>query len=199
MPDVSSHTRLPRVHTHSPPSPLQVHVWAESSKPRGGRHGRVWAACGMVTSGGCVQDEQLRPLLEMYRQAGRKVFIATNSLWDYTNVVMNFLLDGKVGAQRDTEWLRVCPPPPHPPLAACVYVTCVSHLSRQADCMWPVPLSIGLPTCFSMACAVAPTSCAGQHARLAVRQVALSACHAQPLLLCPSQPRCVSPVNQLLP
>lgn len=58
--------------------------------------------------GGVVlQDEQLRPLLEMYRQAGRKVFIATNSLWDYTNVVMNFLVDGKVGPERNTEWLRV--------------------------------------------------------------------------------------------
>lgn len=81
-----------------------------------------------------MQDEQLRPLLEMYRQAGRKVFIATNSLWDYTNVVMNFLLDGKVGAQRDTEWLRVCPPPPH--TSSSISYMRVSHLLCQAPGMW---------------------------------------------------------------
>lgn len=34
------------------------------------------------------------------------MFLATNSLWDYTNVVMNFLLAGKLGDTKDDEWLR---------------------------------------------------------------------------------------------
>lgn len=38
------------------------------------------------------QDKQLVPMLQMYKKSGRKVFLATNSLWDYTNVVMNFLV-----------------------------------------------------------------------------------------------------------
>lgn len=87
--------------------------------------------CVMAVRG--VQDEQLRPLLEMYRQAGRKVFIATNSLWDYTNVVMNFLIDGKVGAERDTEWLQVRS---HP--AAALWpcqVACQAHHKRAPSCV----------------------------------------------------------------
>jgi hypothetical protein len=38
------------------------------------------------------QDPHLLPMLEMYKASGRKVFLATNSLWDYTNVVMNYLI-----------------------------------------------------------------------------------------------------------
>ncbi len=34
-------------------------------------------------------------MLETMRAGGRKLFLATNSLWDYTNVVMNYLLLGK--------------------------------------------------------------------------------------------------------
>jgi hypothetical protein len=30
-------------------------------------------------------------MLQMYKRSGRKLFLATNSLWDYTNVVMNYL------------------------------------------------------------------------------------------------------------
>ena len=41
----------------------------------------------------------------MYRTTGRKVFLATNSLWAYTNVVMNFLLDGREGGDKCTRWL----------------------------------------------------------------------------------------------
>jgi hypothetical protein len=54
-----------------------------------------------------LQDPAIRPLMEMYRRAGRKVFLATNSLWDYPNVVMNFLIDGYEGSDRSTAWLRV--------------------------------------------------------------------------------------------
>jgi len=51
-------------------------------------------------------DPGLVPLLQMMRDAGKKTFLATNSLYDYTNVVMNFLLEGKQGADRDTEWIK---------------------------------------------------------------------------------------------
>jgi hypothetical protein len=42
----------------------------------------------------------------MLRRSGRKLFVATNSLWDYSNVVMNYVLEGKVGADKNDEWLR---------------------------------------------------------------------------------------------
>jgi HAD superfamily 5'-nucleotidase-like hydrolase len=53
------------------------------------------------------EDPGLVPVLEMLRQANKKVFLATNSLWDYTSVVMNWVLSGKVGSTRDDEWLRL--------------------------------------------------------------------------------------------
>lgn len=37
-------------------------------------------------------DEHLLPLLQMLRESGKSIFLATNSLWDYTNITMNYLL-----------------------------------------------------------------------------------------------------------
>ena len=53
-------------------------------------------------------DKALVPLLKMLRASGRSLFIVTNSLWDYTNVVMNYLCgkDG-VAVARDHEWLEL--------------------------------------------------------------------------------------------
>ena len=48
----------------------------------------------------------MKPLLESFRGSGRKLFLATNSLWDYTHVVMNYLISQKIGPQRDEEWLE---------------------------------------------------------------------------------------------
>jgi hypothetical protein len=31
-------------------------------------------------------------MLRMLQRSGRKLFLATNSLWDYTHVVMNYLV-----------------------------------------------------------------------------------------------------------
>jgi len=42
-------------------------------------------------------DLRLAPTLDMLRAAGKKLFLATNSQWDFTNVVMNFLLTGAAG------------------------------------------------------------------------------------------------------
>ncbi|XP_038716865.1 5'-nucleotidase domain-containing protein 4 isoform X2 [Tripterygium wilfordii] len=46
------------------------------------------------------EDTAIVPMLKMLRDSGRSTFLVTNSLWDYTNVVMNFLcgsyaLDGR--------------------------------------------------------------------------------------------------------
>ena len=53
-----------------------------------------------------VQDPRLPQLLEALRASGRKLFLATNSLWDYTHVVMNFLLAGRTGSQKNMDWLE---------------------------------------------------------------------------------------------
>ncbi|XP_043713281.1 5'-nucleotidase domain-containing protein 4-like, partial [Telopea speciosissima] len=37
------------------------------------------------------EDPSIVPMLKMLRDSGRAAFLVTNSLWDYTNVVMNFL------------------------------------------------------------------------------------------------------------
>ncbi|KAL5715255.1 hypothetical protein ACHQM5_017098 [Ranunculus cassubicifolius] len=39
------------------------------------------------------EDLSLVPMLKMLRDSGRATFLVTNSLWDYTNVVMNFLCE----------------------------------------------------------------------------------------------------------
>ena len=62
---------------------------------------------------------RLKPLLEMLRGSGRKLFLATNSLWDYTHIIMNYLLTGRVGADRNEDWLEyfdavICGPPQQP-------------------------------------------------------------------------------------
>ncbi|GBG69541.1 hypothetical protein CBR_g4376 [Chara braunii] len=54
-------------------------------------------------------DPQIVPMLEMLRSSGRITFLVTNSLWDYTHVVMNYLC-GKCGTEggipRDDDWLK---------------------------------------------------------------------------------------------
>jgi len=45
-------------------------------------------------------DPKLVPMLERLRRSGRKMFLLTNSLWDYTDVVMSFLYNA-AGAGRD--------------------------------------------------------------------------------------------------
>lgn len=51
-------------------------------------------------------DPLLPHMLETIRSGGHRLFLATNSLWDYTNVVMNYLLLGKIGSSKTTEWLK---------------------------------------------------------------------------------------------
>jgi 5'-nucleotidase len=41
-----------------------------------------------------VRDPELGPALHKLRSGGKKLFLATNSFWDYTDHVMRFMLDG---------------------------------------------------------------------------------------------------------
>src|SRR6267378_96919 len=41
-------------------------------------------------------DPELAPALHKLRSGGKKLFVLTNSLWDYTEAVMSFLLDGRL-------------------------------------------------------------------------------------------------------
>ncbi|KAL7261935.1 hypothetical protein ACSBR1_000349 [Camellia fascicularis] len=55
------------------------------------------------------EDTLIVPMIKMLRDSGHSTFLVTNSLWDYTNTVMNFLcgpqtLDG--GSTSNFEWLR---------------------------------------------------------------------------------------------
>jgi HAD superfamily 5'-nucleotidase-like hydrolase len=43
-----------------------------------------------------LRDPDLGPALHKLRSGGKKLFLLTNSLWDYTDAVMSFLLDGVV-------------------------------------------------------------------------------------------------------
>ncbi|KAJ8772609.1 hypothetical protein K2173_027786 [Erythroxylum novogranatense] len=55
------------------------------------------------------EDTSIVPMLQMLRDSGRSTFLVTNSLWDYTNIVMNFLcgsrtMDGSRTCNFD--WLK---------------------------------------------------------------------------------------------
>ncbi|WOG97823.1 hypothetical protein DCAR_0417164 [Daucus carota subsp. sativus] len=55
------------------------------------------------------EDKMIVPMLKMLRDSGRATFLVTNSLWDYTNVVMNFLCEPEPqsGSQTLTfDWLK---------------------------------------------------------------------------------------------
>ena len=52
------------------------------------------------------EDKNLVPLLKDLKFSGKKLFIVTNSLWDYTNIVMNFLIGGRTGSDKNLDWLE---------------------------------------------------------------------------------------------
>jgi hypothetical protein len=57
-----------------------------------------------------VLDKGLIPMLKSYRDSGVKVFLLTNSYWEYTSVAMNYLYHG--GKVEDdlklkNEWLEL--------------------------------------------------------------------------------------------
>ncbi|RDY11013.1 Cytosolic purine 5'-nucleotidase, partial [Mucuna pruriens] len=53
------------------------------------------------------EDSSIVPMLEMLRDSGRATFLVTNSLWDYTNIVMNFLCGSSMeDGGNNFEWLK---------------------------------------------------------------------------------------------
>jgi len=50
-----------------------------------------------------VYDKQLVPMLTRYKSAGKKIFLLTNSFWDYTKVVMDYLFYGE-GENLHMKW-----------------------------------------------------------------------------------------------
>ena len=57
-----------------------------------------------------VLDKGLIPMLERYREQGVKLFLLTNSLWEYTSTAMNYLYHGKRvpdEQQKKNEWLEL--------------------------------------------------------------------------------------------
>lgn len=53
------------------------------------------------------RDDALVPMLQSLRASGKKVFLLTNSLWDFTNVVMNYLVEGSEGEAKSTKWMEL--------------------------------------------------------------------------------------------
>ncbi|CAM9183175.1 unnamed protein product, partial [Discosporangium mesarthrocarpum] len=54
-----------------------------------------------------MPDPFMIPMLKRLRSTGVKVFLLTNSLWEYTNVVMNFLCGRVSKEERNTDWLSM--------------------------------------------------------------------------------------------
>lgn len=57
-----------------------------------------------------VLDKGLMPMLKRYRESGVKLFILTNSLWEYTSTAMNYLYHGKKVDEetlKKNEWLEL--------------------------------------------------------------------------------------------
>ncbi|AES99585.2 cytosolic purine 5'-nucleotidase [Medicago truncatula] len=53
------------------------------------------------------EDESIVPMLKMLKESGRATFLVTNSLWDYTSVVMNFICgSGGVNDSTNFDWLE---------------------------------------------------------------------------------------------
>ncbi|KAK9740396.1 hypothetical protein RND81_03G032100 [Saponaria officinalis] len=54
-------------------------------------------------------DASIVPMFDMLRESGRSTFLVTNSLWDYTNVVMSFLCRERSGngcTSLNFDWLK---------------------------------------------------------------------------------------------
>lgn len=55
-----------------------------------------------------VLDKGMIPMLKRYKEEGVKVFLLTNSLWEYTSTAMNYLYHGRLvdkATQQKNEWL----------------------------------------------------------------------------------------------
>lgn len=57
-----------------------------------------------------VLDKGMIPMLKRYREGGTKLFLLTNSFWEYTSTAMNYLYHGKKvdeELQKKNEWIEL--------------------------------------------------------------------------------------------
>jgi HAD superfamily 5'-nucleotidase-like hydrolase len=54
-----------------------------------------------------TRDPLLVPALQKIKDSGRKLFIVTNSLWEYTDVMMSYLFDEPAGRAEQSKWLSM--------------------------------------------------------------------------------------------
>jgi len=57
-----------------------------------------------------LKDKGMIPMLKRFREQGVKVFLLTNSLWEYTSTVMNFLYHGELvdeAKRKENDWLEL--------------------------------------------------------------------------------------------
>jgi len=52
-------------------------------------------------------DLNIVPMIQRYRASGKKVFLLTNSHWDYTHVAMNFIVGNNYEEERGLDWLEL--------------------------------------------------------------------------------------------
>jgi len=62
------------------------------------RDGSIKAIVSAELSDYIVRDEALAETLHKFRSTGKRLFLLTNSAWDYTTQVMSYLLDGALAA-----------------------------------------------------------------------------------------------------
>eukprot|EP00276_Gloeochaete_wittrockiana_P016238 CAMPEP_0184347056 /NCGR_PEP_ID=MMETSP1089-20130417/15213_1 /TAXON_ID=38269 ORGANISM="Gloeochaete wittrockiana, Strain SAG46.84" /NCGR_SAMPLE_ID=MMETSP1089 /ASSEMBLY_ACC=CAM_ASM_000445 /LENGTH=596 /DNA_ID=CAMNT_0026677971 /DNA_START=250 /DNA_END=2040 /DNA_ORIENTATION=+ len=54
-----------------------------------------------------IEDTHLIPTLRHLKKSGKKLFLVTNSLWDYTHAIMNHMYGNKDPTQLTTDWLEL--------------------------------------------------------------------------------------------
>jgi HAD superfamily 5'-nucleotidase-like hydrolase len=62
------------------------------------RDGSIKSIVGAQLASYIVRDEALAETLHKFRSSGKRLFLLTNSAWDYTSQVMSYLLDGALAA-----------------------------------------------------------------------------------------------------
>ena len=67
------------------------------------RDGSIKAIVSEELSSFIVRDPALAETLHKFRSSGKRLFLLTNSAWDYTSQVMSYLLDGALTAYRTAQ------------------------------------------------------------------------------------------------
>jgi 5'-nucleotidase len=82
------------------PKPTYTELWREIREciDLAHRDGSIKNIVAEALSTFIQRDEELAETLHRFRSSGKRLFLLTNSAWDYTNPVMSFLLDGVLGA-----------------------------------------------------------------------------------------------------